>query len=349
MDLSRAATPSQALLIHGRHAGSPVRRVEPGGLINDTFLVDEPPRFVLQQVNAIFPLAIHQRIQRVTGHLLERGLATPRIVPATDGALVVPGPEGTCWRLMDFVPGQTVHRVQGPAMAAGAAALVGRFHRALLDYPGDLSPLRPDPHDTLRHMATLEQATVDCGQHRLCDGIRALALQVLEGWSRWCARFDAAGLPVRPAHGDLKISNLRFDAAGQPVCLIDLDTLSSMPLALELGDAMRSWCNRSGEDGVEVDVDLTIFEAALGGYRTTAGFATGAELASIAPGTWRICLELAARFGADAYHEAYFGWDPSVAPGRGEHNLLRARGQLALAQAVERRLPELQAIAGASG
>ncbi len=301
---------------------------------------------MLQQVNAIFPPAIHDRIQQVTGHLVQRGLPSPRIVPAVDGRLVVPGPEGTCWRVMDFVPGVTVDRIDHPARAADAAALVGRFHSALLDYPGDLRPLRPDPHDTLRHMATLEGAMASCDGHRLCAGVRSLGLQVLEGWRRWQARFDPEGLPVRPAHGDLKISNLRFDEGGRAICLIDLDTLSSMPLALELGDAMRSWCNRGGEDGA-AEVDLAVFEAALGGYRSTAAFASPAELASIAPGTWRICLELAARFGADAYHEAYFGWDPAVAVGRGEHNLLRARGQLALAQAVERRLSDLERIAQA--
>ncbi len=345
MPTSPAATPSDALSIHGRFPGAPVSLVEPGGLINTTWLVGSPPHGVLQRVNAIFPEAIHERIQRVTAHIAERGLATPRILPAVDGRLVLPGPEGTRWRLMDFVPGHTLHAVDSPDRARDAAALVGRFHAALLDYPHDLSPLRPDPHDTLRHMDTLRGAIEGCGDHRLCDGVRALGARVLGAWDRWQARFDAAGLPVRPAHGDLKISNLRFDDAGRASCLIDLDTLSSMPLALELGDAMRSWCNRSGEDGGDVDVDLQIFAAAIAGYRSSAHFATEAELASIAPGTWRICLELAARFGADAYHESYFGWDPAVAPGRGEHNLLRARGQLALAEAVERRLPALERIA----
>jgi aminoglycoside phosphotransferase (APT) family kinase protein len=345
MDSSRATTPSEALAFHPRHRRDPVRLVEPGGLINTTWLVGEPPRAVLQRVNAIFPAAVHQRIQDVTGHLARAGLDTPRIVPAVDGRLVVPGDDGTCWRLMDFVPGLTHHMVSGPQLARSAAALVGRFHTALLDYTGDLSPLRPDPHDTLRHMATLEEAMGGCGEHRLCAGIRQLGDEVLEGWRRWLDRFDGAAFPVRPAHGDLKISNLRFDAAGQALCLIDLDTLSSMPLALELGDAMRSWCNRSGEDAGSVDVDCGIFEAALTGYRGTAGFAGPEEIRSIAPGTLRICLELAARFGADAYHERYFGWDPTLAPGRGEHNLIRARSQLALAQAVERRLARLEAIA----
>ncbi len=349
MDNSPAVTPSQALAIHGRASGLPHRLVEPGGLINTTWLVGEPPRWVLQRVNAIFPLGIHERIQRVTDHIAARGLSTPFISPAADGRLVVPGADGTCWRLMDFVPGRTIHRADSPARARDAAELVGRFHAALLDYPHDLSPLRPDPHDTLRHMATLEASLEACGGHRLCEGIREVGRRVLGGWSRWGQAFALGGLPVRPAHGDLKISNLRFDVDGRALCLIDLDTLSSMPLALELGDAMRSWCNRAGEDGAEIDVDVAVFAAALEGYRRTATFATVDEIASVAPGTWRICLELAARFCADAFHEAYFGWDPAVAPTRGEHNLIRARSQLALAAAVERRLPELQAVAALTG
>jgi len=346
MPNSVVTTPSQALDIHGVFSDAPTRLVEPGGLINITWFVGHPPHGVLQRVNAIFPETIHPRIQAVTGHLAARGMATPRIVPARDGRLVLPGPDGTTWRLMDFVPGVTVERVTSPVLARRAAALVGRFHSTMLDFPGDLEPLRPDPHDTLRHMATLAVAMDTCGEHRLCDGVRRLGVAVLEGWQRWQRRFGGGELPIRPAHGDLKISNLRFDHDERALCLIDLDTLSSMPLALELGDAMRSWCNRSGEDGGEVDVDVEIFAAAIDGYRSTADFVTPEELASIAPGTLRICLELAARFGADAYHESYFGWDPSAAPGRGEHNLLRAQAQLVLAAAVERRMGELEAVVG---
>ncbi|MEE2751965.1 MAG: hypothetical protein VX519_11085 [Myxococcota bacterium] len=59
-------------------------------------------------------------------------------------------------------------------------------------------------------------------------------------------------------------------------------------------------------------------------------------------GVERICLELAARFCADALNESYFGWDASIAPGRGEHNLIRAKGQLALAAEVRRQRGDLE-------
>jgi hypothetical protein len=44
-----------------------------------------------------------------------------------------------------------------------------------------------------------------------------------------------------------------------------------------------------------------------------------------------VCIELAARFCVDAFDDSYFGWDPARFPSRRAHNLVRARGQLALA------------------
>jgi hypothetical protein len=51
-------------------------------------------------------------------------------------------------------------------------------------------------------------------------------------------------------------------------------------------------------------------------------------------GARTISLELAARFCADALHESYFGWNPQKFPTRGAHNLVRARGQLAVSRSV---------------
>jgi hypothetical protein len=47
-----------------------------------------------------------------------------------------------------------------------------------------------------------------------------------------------------------------------------------------------------------------------------------------------MCIELAARFAVDAFDGSYFGWDPSRFPSRRAHNLVRARGQLALGLSV---------------
>jgi hypothetical protein len=116
-----------------------------------------------------------------------------------------------------------------------------------------------------------------------------------------------------------------------------------MRVPLELGDALRSWCNVSGEDVVEGRFDPELFEAALSGYAgATAGWITPAEALAILPATATIQVELAARFCADALEERYFGWDASRFASRGEHNRVRAAGQLAVHRSLLSRYAELE-------
>ena len=141
---------------------------------------------------------------------------------------------------------------------------------------------------------------------------------------------------------------MRFEGA-RAVALIDLDTLGRGTLDAELGDAFRSWCNPASEDATDAVFDLALFDAGVRGYAEGArGDATPDEVRSIAPGVDRICLELAARFAADALSESYFGWDATRFATRGEHNLLRARGQAALARAVRDLRSEADAIVSAA-
>jgi hypothetical protein len=156
----------------------------------------------------------------------------------------------------------------------------------------------------------------------------------------------AAALPPLPAlaprvcHGDLKFNNIMFAGRQPPadtraVCLIDLDTCGPLSLAYELGDAWRSWCNRAGEDEVDARLDLDVFRASLEGYLAGLGRPLAAdEREGLLLGVEWVSLELAARFAGDALAESYFGWDATRFPGRGEHNLVRARGQWSLHQAL---------------
>ena len=153
-------------------------------------------------------------------------------------------------------------------------------------------------------------------------------------------------MPPCIVHGDLKISNILFDDDDEAVGLIDLDTMAISDLEVELGDALRSWCNATTEDAPDPQLRLEIFEAALLGYASHAGehFDETARRAAVR-GLERITLELAARFASDAIRECYFGWDSAVAASRGEHNLLRARNQLELARQVATQRAHLLRIA----
>ncbi|MGI9257906.1 MAG: phosphotransferase, partial [Gammaproteobacteria bacterium] len=169
--------------------------------------------------------------------------------------------------------------------------------------------------------------------HQRYDVIDPLATQVLTLASDIAKLSDH---PDRIVHGDPKISNIIFDPeTDAAICLIDLDTLGRMPIALELGDAFRSWCNPKPEDEQGAEFSLPLFEAAIAGYaRETSDFLTETEWRAIASATYTITVELAARFCADALNESYFGWDDARFASASEHNEARTRGQIDLARSI---------------
>ena len=214
---------------------------------------------------------------------------------------------------------------------------MARFHAALDGLDHQFVGRRATVHDTPRHLRTLREALAAHPDHRLRGTTGELGEAILSA---------AATLPSLPSlapricHGDLKFNNVLFaaaDGAGRDLasCLVDLDTVAPMSLAYELGDAWRSWCNPHGEEREDALFDLDVFAASLDGYLGALGRAlTLDERRALLLGVEWISLELAARFAGDALNENYFGWDPSRFAGRGEHNLLRARSQWALHQAV---------------
>jgi len=301
-----------------------------GGLINATFVVrvHGTSVAVVQRLHPIFDATVNLDLDAVTAHLAERGLVTPRLLRTSDGAAWVEH-EGAVWRALSWVDGTTVHRVPDLAWAEAGGVLVGQFHRAVADLEHDYAFARAGVHDTAAHLARLAEHAVDRSNPEAAE----LAAQIL----------DAAALlqplpatPRRHCHGDLKISNLLF--ATDPVrgtALVDLDTLGLGTMAFELGDALRSWCNPKGEDAGSVTFDLPIFSAAIRGFRSVADdLVTADERTSIVVGLETVCIELAARFAVDVFRDEYFGWDAARFTSRRAHNLVRARGQLALGLAV---------------
>jgi Ser/Thr protein kinase RdoA (MazF antagonist) len=296
-------------------------------------------------VNPIFPVTIHQNIEAVTAHLARHGLMTPRLLPTSQGKSCLElGPAGV-WRLWNHVDGVSFDVIRDTAQSQAAGALVGRFHRALDGFDHPFVGMRLGVHDTLKHLQRLRDgiSAPELRGHRLQGPVSELAADILAAVAR------LPPLPVladRVCHGDLKFNNILFagtegSPAGQPLCLIDLDTLGPMPLAFELGDAWRSWCNRNGENNPVAELDLQVFRTSLEGYRSGLGrpLSAGERQALLLGLDW-VSVELAARFAADALYESYFGWDPKRFAGRGEHNLVRARSQFTLHQEVAASRPE---------
>ncbi len=308
------------------------------GLINQTYQVASAQHpWVLQRVNPIFDPAIHHNIQAVTERLQQAGLTTPVLQRTQAGHPWADLGQDGIWRLMTHMQGTSFDVVQSVDQARAGGALVARFHSALAGLDHAFLGLRQGVHDTDGHLRRLTEALALHPAHRLQGAVAPLAADIMAASERLPPLPDLA---KQVGHGDLKLNNLLFagpepPASDQAICLIDLDTLGPMTLAHELGDAWRSWCNQAGEDDTEAHFDLPIFEASWQGYRQHGGHQLDrTERRGLLFGVEWICLELAARFAADALNESYFGWSSERYATRGEHNLQRARGQLALHHAT---------------
>jgi Ser/Thr protein kinase RdoA (MazF antagonist) len=314
----------------------------PSGLINRTWYVraSRGERLVLQQLSRIFPPQINQDIDVLTRHLAAKGLITPRLVPTRSGTLWFESREAV-WRVLTYIDGVSRHAIQTPIQAREAGRVLAAFHRAADDLNYTFTNVRLGVHDTLRHLNALRSALVKFANHPQHAAVHALAQRVFALAER---------LPTLPAspdrlvHGDPKISNIMFDRdTDRALCLIDLDTLTRMPVALELGDALRSWCNPVSEDAATAGFSRTLFQAAVEGYATAAdGLLDQAESGAIPAATLTISVELAARFCADSLVERYFGWDANRYSSASAHNQARTANQLQVAENVLAELPAMQ-------
>ncbi len=309
-----------------------------GGLLHQSFHVRAGDvEYVLQRVADVFAPEIHANIEAVTRHLVARGVRAARLIPTRQGGLFAElGPLGR-WRLMEHLGGASFEQLTGLAQARSAGELVGRFHAALIDFDAPLAPMGIAYRDTPRYLEALRTAIERHPGHRLSAETRAIA-------SRVFAAFESLGSPSpspsRVIHGDLKLSNVLFEAESgsgseRASALVDFDTLMRGSLWMELGDLWRSWCNRSGENSTSPRFDLEVFAASWEGFRSGYGSPIGdGELVSLDDAPERITLELCARFAADALEETYWGWDPARFATRGDHDLFRAEGQWRLYEAM---------------
>jgi Ser/Thr protein kinase RdoA (MazF antagonist) len=270
-------------------------------------------------------------IDAVTRHLESKGLLTPRLIPSRGGQLWIE--HDGVWRLQTRIRGVTHEALESEHAAREAGALLGRFHAALGDLDRDPAGARLGVHDLPRHLATLEEALAKHRTHRDLSQVSTLAEDIAA---------LAAGLPPLPdarrrlVHGDPKISNVLFDpGTGEALCLIDLDTLARRAVTLELGDALRSWCNTRAEDDPGSAFSVSRFAAAIAGYAEAApNLLAAGEWRVIPDATRRIALVLATRFCTDALNERYFAWDAGRFESASAHNQARTRAQLALAHSL---------------
>lgn len=304
-------------------------------------------RFVLQRLNPrVFPdpEPVMTNLRLLLNHLSGRPDCPPGLIPEiiTDrsGNDFFFDEENAAWRALSFIEGSTcLKSVPGPFQVREAGRLLATFHRLTADLSvGEIKDPLPGLHDTPGYLRKYEEVRAglsrneDSSDFLYCEDF----IKTRQSTAARLAEAEIRGiLEPRLIHGDPKLANILFDRRNsRALALIDLDTLKPGLLLNDLGDFLRSSCNRSGEDPVnpgEVSFDLDIFKAGLAGYLEEGRSILGNnEVYYLYEAIRLIPFELGLRFFTD-----YLQGNVYFKASDGRQNLRRALAQFRLTESIE--------------
>lgn len=330
------------------------------GHINETYLVTTgEKRFILQRVNGyVFPKPedVMDNIERVTAFLkaqIEREGGDPAretltLVKTHQGKCFTYDREGGLWRMYLFVEDTVSYDLPDtPALFELSGEAFGKFQRQMGGFPADsLHETIHDFHNTPARYRQLEDAIARNEAGRL--GSVTAEIEFCRQYERevhaLLDAMEAGEIPLRVTHNDTKLNNVLLDRqTGRGVCVIDLDTVMPGLAAYDFGDSIRFGANTAAEDEQDVSkvsLSLPLFESYTKGFLAgCAGSLTRAEVEMLPMGAKLMTLECGIRFLAD-----YLMGDTYFKTAYPEHNLVRARTQIALVADMEEKWGEMENI-----
>ena len=331
------------------------------GHINDTYRLTfkedgKECKYIFQGINSnVFPKPpeVMENIDRVTTHLQEKIAAdksgkrreTIRLLKTNDGTPYCFDNDGKFWRAYHFVDRVNSFDVLStPEQAYQIAKSFGEFQCDLADLPGKrLNETIKDFHHTPKRFEQLWTAVKNNPVDRVKDVSRELDIfhSLEEECSTLIKALESGAIPERVTHNDTKCNNILLDEetnVGPGV--IDLDTVMPGLVHYDFGDMVRGGTGSTAEDEQDyskVYMRKEMFEGLLKGYLESARqFLTKEEIELLPLSGKIITLEIGTRFLAD-----YINGDIYFKTARPNHNLDRARVQIALGQSIGEAMPEL--------
>lgn len=325
------------------------------GHINNTFCVttDSGAKYVLQRINKyVFknPIRVMANTSSVTNYLRQR-VEDPRMtlhfLPTKDGRYYYKSCDGEFWRMYDFVGGFTLDMPESDEDFYQSALAFGRFQELLSDYPADtLYEIIPNFHNTVdRYVQFKESVDMDivCRADEVREDIQFL-LEREEKGGTLQKMLSAGLLPLRVTHNDTKLNNVLLDTATRKsLCVLDLDTVMPGSSLYDFGDSIRFGAATAAEDEPDTSkmtLDLHLFEVYTKGFLEAAPSLTDMEVTMLPLGAYIMTLELAVRFLKD-YLDGDLYFSKIAYP---EHNLVRARSQIALVKDMEKKWTQMNLI-----
>lgn len=331
------------------------------GLINDTFKVvtaeADQPNYVLQHINnSIFENVemLMDNIIAVTTHIrrkleaagtddIDRKVLT--FVPLKScGMYYYVHTDGSYWRIMLFIPDAVTKSGVTPESSYEVGETFGNFQAMLADIPVQLGETIPNFHNMEFRLQQLRDAVKEDRAGRVAE-VKDLLDEIEKRADEMCKgeRLHREGkLPKRICHCDTKVDNMMFDADGNVLCVIDLDTVMPNFVFSDFGDFLRSAANTGKEDDKDLDAvnfNMEIFKSFAKGYLKSArSFLTPVEIENLPYAAKLFPYMQAVRFLAD-----YLNGDTYYKTAYPGHNLVRTRAQFKLLTSAEAHEAEMQA------
>lgn len=331
------------------------------GHINESYFINtkspDHPGYFLQWINSnIFKNVegLMDNICAVTGHLAAKltdnkhlAFKVLEVIPCTDGRNYYLDPEGQYWRLYTFIDNAHGYNVvENTEIAYEGGKAFGLFMSLLADLPtAGLTDTIPDFHNLEKRLDTFNKSVAADKVNRLKDVspeiefVRKRTEQMLT----IPALVKSGQLPMRITHNDTKFNNILFDSSDHALCIVDLDTVMPGSILFDFGDSIRTGANTADEDEKDlskVDISLPIYEAYTRGFlKSTHSTLTEVEIENLAFSARFMTFIIGLRFLTD-----FLDGDTYFRTAYPDHNLVRAKVQFRLIEAMERNADKMHEI-----
>lgn len=308
--------------------------------------------YIFQRINTFVfkkPEELMDNIRRVNGYI-EKNFPQEKVLrfyETEDGRNFIYDKENAFWRVTDYLPHKKTDEHISLEMITNTGYAFGHFQMLLAGFDGStLYETIPDFHNTRARMDKLAQDVKDDPAGRV-EQVRDIIdfLGSVEGKACELSVKQAEGrLPIRVTHNDTKSNNVLFDiGTGKPLVVIDLDTIMPGLPMFDFGDAIRFIANTAAEDDPDLEkvrLDMSRFKAFTEGFiGQVAPALSSEEIDSMVLGAFSMTVELTARFLDDYLcGDKYFKIDYP------DHNLVRTRNQMKLAQEMLSHWDEMEKI-----
>tara|TARA_B100000965_G_scaffold242971_1_gene203918 strand:- start:43 stop:1206 length:1164 start_codon:yes stop_codon:yes gene_type:complete len=343
-----------------------VRRIN-SGLINRTYVVEHlynglKSKFILQRLSNIFESHevvntnhrlitdhIEKKLNNISSNFDRKRWEVPNLIRCESNNIFGFPYESDYWRAMVYIDQVfSCEYLEDEIMAYQAGVGLAKFHSLCSDF--DCSKLEnsiSNFHNTRyyidKYFYTIENCNIKKSDHEIEKRVKDLKKSLSNHFvfvDLLIRSLSKEKIDQKVIHGDPKLSNFLFDIQNKyVVSLIDLDTVATGNLLIDLADCIRSISNLAGEDpsikeNVYFDIKYCMYF--LKGYFSSSSEKKSQSFRFLLVYIYLIIFELTIRFLTDFLDSnSYFQIKFET------HNLYRAEVQYRLLSSFLIQIPDL--------